>query len=53
MSTRCTGEKCPLKGVLDELSGGVESCTAHNCPNRTLPDADDDDEQHSGLIEED
>ena len=53
MSMRCTGEKCPLKNVLDELSGDVKSCTAHDCVFRTLPEADDDDKQHSGLIAED
>lgn len=41
MSMKCTGEKCPLKPMLDELLGGVESCTAHNCPYRTLPEIGD------------
>lgn len=42
MSMRCTGEKCPLKDLLDELEGGVQSCTAHDCPNRTLPGTSDE-----------
>ncbi len=35
MSMSCTGEKCSLKGILDELQGEIVSCTAHNCQNRT------------------
>lgn len=37
MSMKCTGEKCPLRGMLSELRGEVRSCTVHNCPNRTVP----------------
>lgn len=42
MGMRCTGEKCPLKGLLEELQGDIQSCTAHNCQNRTVPEADDE-----------
>lgn len=33
MSIRCTGEKCKLGA----LTKDVTVCTAHNCPDRTLP----------------
>ena len=42
MGMRCTGEKCPLKGLLEELQGDIQSCTAHNCQNRTVSEADDE-----------
>lgn len=42
MSMKCTGEKCPLNGLLEELQGEIVSCTAHNCPNRTVPVTDDE-----------
>lgn len=38
MSMRCTGEKCKLGA----LTKDVTACTAHNCPDRTLPPSNAD-----------